>query len=185
VKSINLQGKTIKYEARKSRRARSLRLTINLDGDLIVTMPWFVGNWQAKMFMKSKSDWILKGIEKTRKRANKFFIPKTNKRDYKELKEKSRLIVTDKVKEFNQYYNYDYNRIFIRNQKTRWGSCSGKKNLNYNYRLALLPEKYLDYVVVHELCHLKEMNHSRNFWSLVSETVPNYKAIKREMRNMQ
>ena len=85
---------------------------------------------------------------------------------------------------FNQIYGFQYNKINIRNQKTRWGSCSKKGNLNFNYKIALLPEKYADYIVVHELCHLKEFNHSRSFWNLVARTIPDFRERKKRIKNI-
>ncbi len=69
------------------------------------------------------------------------------------------------------------------NQRTKWGSCSKKGNLNFNYKIALMPEKIADYIVVHELCHLKEFNHSRKFWNLVVKIIPDYLEIKKELKN--
>ena len=75
------------------------------------------------------------------------------------------------------------NKINIKNQKTRWGSCTKSKNLNLNYKIIFLPKKHQDYIIVHEMCHLKEFNHSHKFWSLVSKTLPDYLEIKVELRN--
>jgi len=74
--------------------------------------------------------------------------------------------------------------VKIRDQSSRWGSCSWKGNLNFSYKLVLLPEHLADYVVVHELCHLREMNHSPRFWALVSQTVPDYRAKRRELKKL-
>jgi predicted metal-dependent hydrolase len=106
---------------------------------------------------------------------------------YLEHKEITRKIVLEKLEVYkNTYlelgYDLSYNRVAIRDTKTRWGSCSIKKNLNFNYRLALLPSHLIDYIVVHELCHLKEMNHAKNFWDLVSLALPNYKDSKLELK---
>jgi predicted metal-dependent hydrolase len=98
--------------------------------------------------------------------------------EYKELKEKARTLIHERLKHYNAYYNFSYNKVAIRNQKSRWGSCSARKNLNFNYRLVLLSPELLDYVVVHELCHLQEMNHGKKFWDLVARTVPDYKERK-------
>ncbi len=109
---------------------------------------------------------------------------KRNK-NYLENKDKALQIVKDRIEYFNMFYNYKWNRIVIRNQKTRWGSCSKKGNLNFNYKIALLPQKSSDYIIVHELCHLGEFNHSRKFWDLVAKTVPGYKEIRKNLRKNQ
>ena len=101
---------------------------------------------------------------------------------YKKHKETARKYITEKVVWFNNFYRFDFGKIAIRNQKTRWGSCSRRRNLNFNFRLLFVPEKFVDYVVVHEICHLKELNHSKAFWSLVSQAIPNYNIIRKELR---
>lgn len=108
---------------------------------------------------------------------------KRNSGQYLKNKEKAREIVNDRLEYFNQFYGYQWNNIAIRNQKTRWGSCSKKGNLNFNYKIALLAPTTADYIIVHELCHLKEFNHSQNFWTLVAKTIPDYKIIRAELKN--
>jgi len=93
--------------------------------------------------------------------------------------------VRSRLLHFNEFYKFKINKVSIKNQKTRWGSCSKRGNLNFNYRVALLPPHLADYVIVHELCHLGEFNHSPNFWKLVAKTIPNYKAIKREFKKIR
>lgn len=83
---------------------------------------------------------------------------------------------------FNQFYNFSYNKVFIKNQKTRWGSCSSKGNLNFSYRIIFLSPEAQDYLIVHELCHLKEFNHSQKFWDLVAKQVPNWQEIHQKLR---
>jgi len=97
---------------------------------------------------------------------------------YKEI---ARAYVHERVAHWNSFYNFEMNRIAIRNQRTCWGSCTGLKNLNFNYRLLFLPQHLADYVVVHELCHLEELNHSPRFWALVEATQPEYKTLKKEL----
>ncbi len=84
----------------------------------------------------------------------------------------------ERIKYFNKKYGFHYNKINVKNQKTRWGSCSKKRNLNFNYKILFLPEKARDYIIVHELCHLRELNHSRNFWGLVAKIFPEWRAKK-------
>jgi predicted metal-dependent hydrolase len=82
----------------------------------------------------------------------------------------------------NAIYGYRFNRVSIRNQKTCWGSCSRKGNLNFNYRILFLPERTQNYIIAHELSHLAEFNHSKKFWALVARTSPEYAAIRKELR---
>lgn len=96
--------------------------------------------------------------------------------------------IPGRVKYYSDIMEVTYGKITIRNQKTRWGSCSGKGNLNFNCLLMLMPPEVIDYVVVHELCHRKEMNHSKAFWKEVEKILPNYKEavgwLKKEGRGI-
>jgi hypothetical protein len=117
------------------------------------------------------------------KRKIKYKKRKTKKNlDYLKYKNQATNLVKERLEYFNQFYNYKYGRVVIRNQKTRWGSCSRKGNLNFNYKIALLSPKAADYIIVHELCHLKEFNHSGKFWDLVAQAVPDYKEIRSSLR---
>lgn len=122
---------------------------------------------------------IIKGrlyyVSKVRRKIRK---PKKKNPNYLKYKKDAEALVKDRLEYFNKFYNYKWGRVTIRDQKTRWGSCSKKGNLNFNYKIALLTPDQADYIIVHELCHLKEFNHSQRFWDLVAETVPEYKDIK-------
>ena len=104
---------------------------------------------------------------------------------YRQYRTVAETVIRHKVEQWSYILRLDYNRVTIRNQKSRWGSCSQSKNLNFNYKLIFLPEHLLDYVIVHELCHLRELNHSRNFWSLVEGVLPEYKAHKKQLREYE
>ena len=120
-------------------------------------------------------DTILRGggdYSRTKRRRS---LPRAHPRqDYLLHKETARVFVKKKLEEWNQYYGFSYNRITIRDQRSRWGSCSKKGNLNFNYRIIHLPEQLADLVIVHELCHLKEFNHSLSFWNLVARAIPDH-----------
>lgn len=105
------------------------------------------------------------------------------KRRYNSKKsEEAGRFVESRINYFNKFYNFEINRVTIRNQSTRWGSCSSKGNLNFNYKIIYLRPKLADYLIVHELCHLKELNHSKRFWTLVEKTIPDYVKINKELR---
>lgn len=119
-----------------------------------------------------------------KKRKSKEIYIKTNgKRDFNKYKENALALAENGIKKFNVFYNFEINRIFIKNQKTRWGSCSSNNNLNFNYKIVFLEPHLADYIIVHELCHLKELNHSRKFWNLVAKTVPHYKDSRSGLKN--
>jgi hypothetical protein len=109
-------------------------------------------------------------------------VSKNSKKNYLAHKAEALSLVLTRIEHFNKIYNFKFGRVSIRNQKTRWGSCSQKGNLSFNYRIALLPPALSDYVIVHELCHLQEFNHSENFWSLVAVACPNYFEIRKELK---
>lgn len=100
----------------------------------------------------------------------------------RELADKACVTIPARVEYFAKIIGVTYGRITIRNQKTRWGSCSSKGNLNFNCLLMLAPPEVLDYVVVHELCHRKQMNHSKAFWAEVEKVCPDYKAAKKWLK---
>jgi hypothetical protein len=93
--------------------------------------------------------------------------------------------INERVNYIANTYKFHYNRIAIKNQRTRWGSCSGKKNLNFNWRLIMTPHECVDYVIVHELAHTRQMNHSKNFWAIVEEIMPDYKSHKKTLHAIE
>lgn len=112
------------------------------------------------------------------------YIMKIRRRFTIKKREQARRFVEGRIKYFNSFYNFKINRIAIKNQATRWGSCSSKGNLNFNYKIIYLRPALADYLIVHELCHLGQMNHSKKFWALVSKTMPDYAKINKEIRKM-
>jgi predicted metal-dependent hydrolase len=130
-------------------------------------------------FLKTKADWILEKLAQVKPLSQSAHNKKVI---FLEHKEKALKIIQDKVEVLNKVYGFAYGNITIRDQRSRWGSCSKRGDLSFNYRLVLLPERLLGYVVVHELCHLKEFNHSRAFWDLVALGDPDYLLHKKELK---
>lgn len=180
-KQITLQNKIVKYTLRKRRNSRRLRIAVNCDGTVAVTIPSFLRESAAEKFIIEKAEWLLSKLVSFTS-IDGLQNPRRTREDYIENKEAARVLIVEKIKKLNEKYGYKPNRVSIRNQKTCWGSCSRKGNLNFNYKIMFLPENIQDYIVVHELCHLKEFNHSKKFWGLVSEMVPNHLEIRRELR---
>lgn len=182
-RSIRLQKQEeeISYTLCYSKRARRMRITLHYDGRIIVTVPHRMKRYAAEQFIASKSSWIQSKL--TYITSLKIRAPKTiNKQSYMRYKSAAHLLACQRIAYFNAMYALPYRRIFIRNQKTRWGSCSKTGNLNFNYRIALLPPHLSDYIIVHELCHVAQLNHSQTFWNLVARAIPYYTQARRELR---
>ena len=182
-REITISGRKIEYVHKTSKRNRHLRLTVYPGGSLVVSSPRFVSDRVIEKFLNEKADWIIGKIDHFKTLIT---IPKVRNTgaEYQRYKDLARELAENKVQEFNRQYNFKYGRITIRNQKSRWGSCSRRGNLSFSYRIALLPAKLSDYIIVHEICHLGEFNHSRKFWDLVMVMVPDYKERRKELRKV-
>jgi predicted metal-dependent hydrolase len=112
-------------------------------------------------------------------------VSKRSSAHYHAHKERARVLVHARLAYFNQFYGFALRKVFIKNMRSRWGSCSELGNLNFNYRLLFLPNDVVDYIIVHELCHLAHFNHSPQFWELVSVTIPEHKALRRMLRKIE
>jgi predicted metal-dependent hydrolase len=180
-KEIIINGQKLKYLSRRYRRSRNLRLAIGSDGRLVASKPWYASERMLQDFITERAEWVLEKLEAFRsKNGNK--TPADRRAEYLIHKERARDLILDKLEEFNRFYQFSFKSVSIRNQTSRWGSCSATGSLNFNYKLVLLPEPLLDYVVVHELCHLKEPNHSIRFWRLVEQKIPDHKVLRKELR---
>ena len=180
-KLISFNNTEQPYTLRISKRARRLRLAVYCDGSVVVTAPTWFGEMLIERFIHEKAEWILSKLAFFRLHKTQA-ITRETKTEYLKYKETTRVLVKERLEYFNRFYGFRFNAINIKNQKTRWGSCSRKGNLNFNYKLALLPTHVADYIIVHELCHLSEFNHSRKFWELVAQMVPDHKKIRKELR---
>lgn len=162
---------------------KTLAIQINPDLSVTVRAPMYAPQSDIERILREKESWIQKHIEKIREQeAKKKEIQGesveseylTNE-EIKKLADKALQHIPKRVSYYAKQIGVTYGRITIRNQKTRWGSCSSKGNLNFNCLLMLTSPEVIDYVVVHELCHRKEMNHSVAFWAEVEKVLPDYK----------
>lgn len=171
----------INYTIKKTSKTRSLRISVHCSRGVTVSAPIFLPDYKINEFVLKKEAWILKKIEHFSK-FEKLVFPKVDKSSYILYKKQAEVLVKNRLEYFNAFYKYSFNKISIKKQKTRWGSCSKKRNLNFNYKIIFLPEDIADYLIVHELCHLKELNHSKNFWLLVSQTLADYKTRNSKLK---
>lgn len=156
-------------------KRKTLGLEIKSNEQIIVRAPFRVSKAAINKFIAEHRAWIEKHINKIRDdRAKSENIEKLTYEQIQELANRASEIIPRRVAHFAQLIGVTYGKITIRNQKTRWGSCSSKGNLNFNCLLMLAPPEVLDSVVVHELCHRKEMNHSENFYAEVLHIFPDY-----------
>lgn len=166
---------------KKRRGSRSFRLHVRDDGSVTLTVPRLVSLKMAKKFLLTKADWIIAARKRMQVLPQRL-LNQGSDAEFQACKAQAKKRVLERVAYFQQHYGVEYRRLTIRNQKSRFGSCSASGTLSFNYRLLFLPLPLLDYVVVHELCHLQELNHSRRFWALVALTIPDYQVRKRELQ---
>ena len=166
----------ITYKLVRSNR-KTLAVEIKGDGQVIVRAPYRISKREIERLVTEKADWIEKHLKTIRERqAARPAVKKLTAAEIQELADVAMKDFPERVRRFAPQVGVTYGRITIRNQKTRWGSCSSKGNLNFNCLLMLAPSEVRDYVVVHELCHRLEMNHSPRFWAEVERILPDYKA---------
>lgn len=170
------------YEIVYSKR-KTLAIQVKPDGRVIVRSPLRISKKQLERFVAEHEPWIQKQLEMVKRRQES--RPVYSEEEEKRYRKAAREILTEKTARWAKVMQVDYGRIAIRGQSTRWGSCSSLGNLNYNWKLALLPEALQDYVVVHELAHRREMNHSPAFWAVVEQYLPDYKERKRLLRSYE
>ena len=176
--------KSFEYEIIYSRR-KTVAIQITSMGQVVVRAPYRCPRSFIEAFVRGKEDWVLKHLEQAQANLEKRQAsahPPLSTADRTRYIKIARDIFTRKVEYYARIMGVSYGRISIREQKTRWGSCSSKGNLNFNWRLILAPEEVLDYVVVHELAHCREMNHSKAFYAVIESVLPDYRRAQRWLR---
>ncbi|MBQ6353891.1 MAG: M48 family metallopeptidase [Lachnospiraceae bacterium] len=168
------------YQLIRSKR-KTIAIQVTRDGKVVVRAPLFSTDRQIAKFIEEHEDWVTEKLgeaENDDRISSLDFTPA----EIRVYKKRAQGIISRRVAHYAGIMDVDYNRITIRDQKSRWGSCSEGKNLNFSWRLILMPIEVMDYVVVHELAHLKQMNHSQAFWEEVEKILPNYKEQRKWLK---
>lgn len=169
-------------------RSNRKTMAIQVNSDLTVTVraPRCASSNDIERILREKEPWIRKHMEQMQEKKALYEseeIAYLTNEEIQELADRALEYIPKRVEYFSRRMGVNYGRITIRNQKTRWGSCSEKGNLNFNCLLMLTPSEVIDYVVVHELCHRKQMNHSKDFWNEVEKVIPNYRESVQWLKN--
>lgn len=165
----------LSYRIIRSAR-RTIALQITPAGEILVRCPNRMRNAEVQKFVESKRDWLQKHLPREP-------LPPFTGEELSALALRARQIIPERAAHFAPLVGVTYGRITIRNQRSRWGSCSSAGNLNFNCLLMLAPPEVMDYVIVHELCHRKEMNHSPRFWAEVERVMPDYKIHRQWLKD--
>ena len=219
LQNIEINDIIYKYNIFKKKGIRNIRLRIERDGIIKISLPWYIPKIEAKNFLIKNVNWLEKNFVLLNKQKdqylylgtnikiskiidsnclnieyylsdNIFYIKsngsfRINEREiyHKWLKSEAEKFIIKETERIASEHHFEYNKIKIKDMRSRWGSCSAKKNLSFNLKLMYFKPKIIEYVIVHELCHLKEMNHSKNFWLLVENIIPNYKTCRKKIKN--
>lgn len=165
-------------------RRRTLSIEVQADGNVLVKAPLSSTETEIQAFLDDKQDWIASAVEEARrKEAALVGVQPLTEAELSKLYEEAKLFFPARCHLYARQMDVSFGRITIKNQKTRWGSCSARGNLNFNVGLMLAPVDVRDYVIVHELCHRKEMNHSPAFWRQVKRILPDYRERRKWLRD--
>lgn len=198
--NITIDSRETPVTVIKSRR-RSLVLEIINKGDIVVKAPYIISGSRIKSFLQSRSGWISSRLRQIDKSIKEYPLTPGSKIPFKgkdielfildskdikkELKDwyktRAREEITTLVNRYSKLLKVNVNRIYIREQKTRWGSCSSKGNLSFNWKIILTRPELINYLVIHEMCHMIHMNHSKEYWKLVSVYDRDYRRHRKEL----
>lgn len=180
---VIIDNQKIDYTFKRLCRSRTLRISIRRDGKVSVTAPFFVSSKQGEKFLIQNGNWVKEKLKQHKENSAKSIFPSGNK-DFLINKSRALHLVRDKIAKLNAIYGFKYAKVSIKKMSTRWGSCSKQGNLNFNYKMIYLSDDLAEYIVAHELCHLSQMNHGRNFWKLVAHTISNWQILRRQLKNI-
>jgi len=164
----------------RSKRARHLNISIRPFTGVRVAVPNGLSFKKAEEFVHAKESWIKKHQDRMRQFEIEHVAISRNSIDIDRAKAKRKL--ANKLRHLSERYGFAYNKVFIRNQRTRWGSCSHKNNISLNMKLVRLPDELMDYVILHELVHTRFKNHSNDFWTELDRLVGNAKNMDNRLK---
>ena len=176
---LEIEDLDIPVELQRGKR-KTLVLSITQEGHLLIKAPLQMPEKEIERFIGQRRYWIYKQTKRILQENASRVV--RSEEEVQELKEQAREVLTKRTDYYKEILKVDYQRIRIGDQKTRWGSCSSRGTISYNWHLVLMPERIMDYVVVHERCHLVEMNHSPAFWKKVSEILPDYEERRKWLK---
>ena len=168
------------YQLVRSKR-KTMAVQVTREGKVIVRAPLFATDRQIARFAESQEEWVNEKLGEVTGR-DRISTREYTPAEIRVYKKRALGIISRRVAHYAGLMGVDYGQITIRDQKSRWGSCSSNKNLNFSWRLILMPIEVMDYIVVHELAHLKEMNHSKAFWAEVEKILPDYNDQRRWLK---
>lgn len=179
---VRKNGDKVSYAVRRSKRAKRMRIAVHCDCSVVVTSPYTLSEQVIKKFVKLKFDWIAKKMAFFSGLDINKDIAVWSKEHYEKHKADALRVISKRVDFFAAKTGLEPNGIKVKMLKTKWGSCSVKRNLNFNYKVLFLDSNLRDYIIVHELCHLKHMNHSKKFWRYVEKVCPDYRDLMEDLK---
>jgi len=181
---LKLETGNLPYELRRHARARRIRLSVRPGRDgvprIVLTVPKRGSIRAGEAFLREHAAWAVRQAARFSERGS--LLARRDEAEYRKRRAEASVYIREKARYWSGICGFRYAGVTIRDQSTRWGSCSSKGRLSFSWKLLLLPERFADYVVVHEICHLAEFNHSPRFWALVARHIPEYRDIVRELR---
>lgn len=169
------------YTLKRSKRAKRVSIAIRSER-VVVTAPNRLNEDTIHSFVADHIDWIERTLADLREQRAEWIFPDGVTQDHIDaVGARAKKFILERLRMYAPIYKVTYNRVYVKDMKSRWGSCSKEGNMSFHYRLFFLPLELADYIIVHELCHLIHLNHSRAFWKLVSATIPDYQKKRREI----
>ncbi len=169
----------IKILYKKHPFSKNIRISVKPDGRVLVTMPKNTSFLRAKEFVLKNKDWIKERVSKS--------TPKTRENEavIEERRKLAHKILPKRLDELARKYGFKYAKVFVKNQRTVWGSCSYRNNINLNLNLVALDSEFIDYVLLHELTHTVHKNHQKAFYDLLTKNMPNALDIQKRLKKIK